>query len=485
MAVDHSFEVGQTNSSAEQHIRTGRILVITSCTKDKHIPAALASFKQPEADELWDGRMDRRVARNYGIWEPYRVPSAQLYRGRQHIEVMQGVELLRQAFGRNIVDVKIISAGFGLIDEDELVPPYNVTFAGLSAAKVFPIAKRLAIPQDLQAVLAQDYDCAFFLLGEEYLASIGLPFAHEPGFPCVFLASQALHNKIPKQFPYIHVCLGNPEATSFGSALISLKGLLFHHFAHQIVQPSPLFSADGISSYERYERMQTFLSSPSSEAFLDLVSLYRKKENGAVVRKSSASKKTSQQLPFETMVKPSLEPAKNYGRPMRFYIPDWDDLVDPAYNFECDEGNPEKRRYDDEVYSHQIYPGPNYDGLLFSKSTIEQSQTKLARIKECGIHSFAKFTEKPILADCGAFSYVNEEAPPYNTPEILEYYQSLGFNYGVSIDHLIFSSMPSDVKVARYALTRKNALEFIQAHRAGGYTFTPVGVAQPTDCATR
>jgi hypothetical protein len=183
-------------------------------------------------------------------------------------------------------------------------------------------------------------------------------------------------------------------------------------------------------------------------------------------------------MSFEVITKKNLQQAKNYGRPMRYYIPDWDDLVDPAYDFAFDKGNPQKQRYDDEVYAHQIYSEPNYDGLLFSKSTIEQSQTKIARIKKGGIHAFARFLDKPIFGDCGAFSYVDEEVPPYHTPEILEYYQSLGFDYGVSIDHLIFAGMPPEVKSSRYNLTRRNAAEFIEAHRAGSYTFTPVGVAQ-------
>jgi hypothetical protein len=279
----------QKSSNIEQATPIGKILVITSCTKDKHIPSELASFVQLGADELWDRRSDNRVARNYGHWESYRVPSAQLYRGRQHVEVMKGVELLRQAFGKSIVDVKIISAGFGLIDEGELIPPYNVTFAGLSAAKVFPIAQRLGIPQSIQTLLAQDYDCAFFLLGEEYISSIGLSFASDPAFPCVFLASRSLHKKIPAHFPYIYVCIGQSEATSFGSALISLKGLLFKYFAHRITQPSPLFASDGFGDEGRNERIQQFLLHPSNEAFFDLVNLYRKKAKGAVISKSAST----------------------------------------------------------------------------------------------------------------------------------------------------------------------------------------------------
>ena len=33
--------------------------------------------------------------------------------------------------------------------------------------------------------------------------------------------------------------------------------------------------------------------------------------------------------------------------------------------------------------------------------------------------------------------YIKETAPPYTTADVLEYYTRLGFDYGVSLDHLI------------------------------------------------
>ena len=88
-----------------------------------------------------------------------------------------------------------------------------------------------------------------------------------------------------------------------------------------------------------------------------------------------------------------------------------------------------------------------------------------------------RVSKSPIMGDCGAFSYITHESPPYQTREILDYYQNLGFDYGVSIDHLVIPAF-YPVKEYRYNLTRENAREFIELHRAGDYTFTPIGVAQ-------
>jgi len=84
-----------------------------------------------------------------------------------------------------------------------------------------------------------------------------------------------------------------------------------------------------------------------------------------------------------------------------------------------------------------------------------------------------------VMGDCGAFGYIKEDVPPYNTIEILDYYEKLGFNYGVSIDHLIVGGFAEvGVREKRYEITLKNAQEFIEQHKLGGYTFTPIGAAQ-------
>lgn len=168
--------------------------------------------------------------------------------------------------------------------------------------------------------------------------------------------------------------------------------------------------------------------------------------------------------------------APNYGRPMRYFIPDWDDLVDPRYTFLTDRPGPDRQKHTDEVYAHEIYPQPNYDGLVVSMSALRANQRKIAQIRTMGIHDYTRF-QGPIIGDCGAFGYIAEKEPPYSTQEALSYYQDMGFDYGVSVDHLIVPAFYSE-KAYRYQLTRRNAYDFLQQHRAGRYRFMPIGVAQ-------
>src|SRR5947207_1740815 len=140
-----------------------KILVVTSCTKDKVFPSHL-NHSLAGTSELWDKREDDRTLRDFGELEKYRTTAAELYHGLQHTELMQAVSLLRRTFGATCVDVKIISAGFGVVDECQLLPPYEATFADLSRSSISAISQRLRIPQTINECLNGAYDCAFFLL---------------------------------------------------------------------------------------------------------------------------------------------------------------------------------------------------------------------------------------------------------------------------------------------------------------------------------
>ncbi|MDY6785794.1 MAG: tRNA-guanine transglycosylase DpdA [Cyanobacteriota bacterium] len=179
----------------------------------------------------------------------------------------------------------------------------------------------------------------------------------------------------------------------------------------------------------------------------------------------------------------SLNLAPNIHLGMEYFIPEWDDFVDPEYCFQQDSHPPYRRPYFDDVYAHQIYPRPNYDGILVSKVVVDKSPTKKKRLYEWGIHKYLRLLPSvKIMGDCGAFGYISEDVPPYNTDEILEYYDRLGFNYGVSIDHLIVGKFAQPkIRRKRYNITLKNAEEFIKKYQRKDYSFKPIGVVQGWD----
>ena len=192
---------------------------------------------------------------------------------------------------------------------------------------------------------------------------------------------------------------------------------------------------------------------------------------------------------------------------IKFFVPDWEDRVDPSFDFQKDEFSEAYKRdhYKNGVYAHQIFENPPYDGILVSLSVF-QSKINLDkshhgfRIRGIdNIKTYLKINRNSnieVMGDCGAFSYVGEKEPPkpfYTVKNVAKIYHSLGFDYGVSVDHLVVDKIrvvdpetkkkiPRELTVEekdfRIELTLKNAKEFIKLWGRKNYSFVPIGVAQ-------
>jgi hypothetical protein len=85
---------------------------------------------------------------------------------------------------------------------------------------------------------------------------------------------------------------------------------------------------------------------------------------------------------------------------------------------------------------------------------------------------------------------VKETKPPYTVSEVIDFYEACGFDFGVSVDHVILAfdseldrTFPGMEVVARECVSRQEitlelAAEFKREHKARGARFEPVGVAQ-------
>ncbi|GIV03601.1 MAG: hypothetical protein KatS3mg015_2431 [Fimbriimonadales bacterium] len=173
-------------------------------------------------------------------------------------------------------------------------------------------------------------------------------------------------------------------------------------------------------------------------------------------------------------------------RKLKYFIPDWDDLVDPEFDFEQEMYAKGGGGWMREVFAHQLYGTPCYDGILVSREVIEKSKKKKqfmdSLVGKGGIHRYLRVPANyPVMGDCGAFGYAKEETPPYSTEDVLDYYTRLGFNFGVSIDHLVPVAPTPEQQRARYELTIENADAFLKEHRARDLSWTPIGAVQGWD----
>ncbi len=187
-----------------------------------------------------------------------------------------------------------------------------------------------------------------------------------------------------------------------------------------------------------------------------------------------------------------------------YYVPYWEDRLDLSFDFREDAFGP-MRETGSDGFAHELFSTPPYDGLLLSRGVVDKSPSGYDALCKKGARSYLRLpSSMSVFGDCGAFSYVNEDQPLYETEDVLEYYEAVGVDYGASVDHLVVSSIykavPTDgaaegednrrrparlkvpmsdaEKMRRRDLTLKNAEDFIRLHSKRGLSFTPVGVAQ-------
>ena len=184
---------------------------------------------------------------------------------------------------------------------------------------------------------------------------------------------------------------------------------------------------------------------------------------------------------------------------MKFFFADSQDTVDPTFDFETEARAEWRVRQRDDLYPHEVFQTPPYDGILVSKSMadgneVSGSRYSLAqrqRFRRAGVRAFFRCgSNLPIMGDCGAFSYVREDYPPVTPDEVIDFYESSGFDFGISVDHVIlgfqpdadgqfpgFAEVPAEWS-RRQEITLELADEFLRKCHALKVHFSPLGVAQ-------
>ncbi|MBE9200080.1 MULTISPECIES: DUF6884 domain-containing protein [unclassified Nodularia (in: cyanobacteria)] len=201
-----------------------RVLIITSCTGEKR-------FKPTNQLTLEDFKDSARLQSRSDELGEFACPATQMYTGLQHLRAIEGVELLRQSVGQQAVDLVILSAGYGLIPENKIIVPYEVTFNRMKGYEIDEWAKFLEVHQAFEQAIV-GYDLVFLLLGENYLRSLRLPVATKPEQTLIFFASKTSKSHIKDLTAKTFILtLSNAEAKHYCYGLFGLKGFLLKQFA--------------------------------------------------------------------------------------------------------------------------------------------------------------------------------------------------------------------------------------------------------------
>ena len=186
---------------------------------------------------------------------------------------------------------------------------------------------------------------------------------------------------------------------------------------------------------------------------------------------------------------------------MQFFFPDSQDQIDPNFDFESEERSIYRVRQRDDQYAHEALTDPPLDGYLVSKTIVDglpgatgrYTIAQRHRLYRVGIREFFRLDVQPeprltTMGDCGAFSYVRDETPPYSPNEVIDFYDECGFDLGISVDHVILGFDPmvdidnqhprSKAWKDRQSLTIELAAEFFNRCESRKVSFVPIGVAQ-------
>lgn len=186
---------------------------------------------------------------------------------------------------------------------------------------------------------------------------------------------------------------------------------------------------------------------------------------------------------------------------MKFFFPDSQDQIDPSFDFITEERSILRVRQRDDLYAHEVLNGHVIDGLLVSKAIVDgipgatgkYTLAQRHRLYREGVRKFFRLGTAPgppllTMGDCGAFSYIRDDVPPYTPDEVIDFYEECGFDLGISVDHVIFGyDLAADRDPAhpqagawnaRQQLTLDLAQRFLDRCRKRKVHFEPMGVAQ-------
>jgi hypothetical protein len=148
-----------------------------------------------------------------------------LYVGEQHRRLMRGVGAFRAADCGYEIDLRILSAGFGLVAGSRRLPLYDLSFAGLGGGAIEERSAELGIPGALKRILARSHALTILLLGEDYMRAAAIGPTTRFGGPAIAFGGAALARR-SVSLPLRVVPATKSEARRFSCGLVGLKGEL-------------------------------------------------------------------------------------------------------------------------------------------------------------------------------------------------------------------------------------------------------------------
>jgi len=139
-----------------------QILIISSCTKAKKY----SYTKQLNCNKFQITNDIENLVKEY---QEISCRAKLLYEGSQHKNILKGIEILRNYLK---IDFYILSAGFGIINEEEIIPAYECSFSKMKKQEIIERSIKLNISNIFKKLLSKNYDIIYLALGKKYLQAI-------------------------------------------------------------------------------------------------------------------------------------------------------------------------------------------------------------------------------------------------------------------------------------------------------------------------
>lgn len=214
------------------------ILVVSGCSGDKQFDDPPVDCEELDTGDYTDLREE---------YPAFLAPAGEMYTGAEHSQVKRAVKNLRE-----YVDVswKIVSAGYGVLDESEEIVAYDCSLSDIEPVRErvermgydssdFTIDQtRLVLGQekdmhsDLRDELLNGYDLVFVVLSEPYLAAVSEALTAIPdGVSVVAFASAGSKSHLGDAN---WVPATNEVRDALGTTWFRLRGQLLHDISTRV-----------------------------------------------------------------------------------------------------------------------------------------------------------------------------------------------------------------------------------------------------------
>jgi len=209
-----------------------RTLVLTPCSAKKRSQVLKPALAADLADSERRQQVTARLA-------DHSLPAAEMYTGKHHRLVMEGVQAVWQQREHCVLDLAILSGGHGVLRANEMIIPYDVTLDQFAGEALSDWGAMLQVPTKAAALVRQ-YDLVFLLLSGSYLAVLDLPLDVPDSVQQIVLTGQDSMELVPSK-PNLHpfVAAGSVAARRWHVKAPHVRGFLFGRLCAQVVQHGP------------------------------------------------------------------------------------------------------------------------------------------------------------------------------------------------------------------------------------------------------